>query len=178
MSAITIPTQNNARDLPPPPYPPPLPIEELKYNFTQDTPTSSSNSLAQPTSDLVVTVSPVPKSKRYTQKVKDFSTHAQSLAYTVYTDAARATTEWFRTHAPAAKSAIESGKAFVQKRFKNSTDYMQEESPIYSAFIALGASVLLFSLVLIPFVNPAVWIIIAIAALIQLGVGYILKTKL
>jgi hypothetical protein len=161
------------RDLPPPPYPPPLPIELNQY----DAPVQV-KARTRPGADLA---------KRINRGYNNFIERTPELVAFVQKklDTTRSKLRKLKAYAKenlprlsgAANVNISKLKHQSEHASERVVSYVLEDAPLYSAFMLIGGTAVAFSLFLALIVSPSVWVIILLAGLLQIGVGKYLQAK-
>lgn len=161
------------QELPPPPYPPPLPIaldqyETMLQPLRTRKPGSgffkkiskSYNSFIDKTPELVAYVQ---------RKLAKFRTNLMKLFNKV------------KNRNPAIVGTATNNLSKLKHQGENATErvvhYVLEDAPLYSAFYLIGGTAIALSLFLALIVSPSIWLIILLAGLLQIATAYYLKTR-
>lgn len=74
-------------------------------------------------------------------------------------------------------SILDKVTSLIQKLTGDEEDSQSSEQPPHKAFLIMGIGLLALALITIPFASPFIWMLIAIAAFVQIGMGTMLKRK-
>ncbi len=164
--------------LPPPPYPPPLPVQVDLYSPSDNTINKRPmflikykktfvhkyNQLMERTPDIV---------KYFEQKIKWFLERIQKLPQL-------SEKILYQTKGNLKKFSKDPSSLPIPTEKLNQTAqqlsiYLKQETPVHQTFINIGRAVLILSLLSAPFLSPSIWVTTSLAGVLQMIVGVLLR---